>query len=109
MPEAVTEKVAVWPLNTDWLDGCEVITGATAMPVPLVETATGEVHWGLVKEKLPEALPAAEGSKPAVNVKLLPEDRVRGKDAPPRVNSAPVTVTWEMVIASLLEFVTVKL
>jgi hypothetical protein len=109
VPEAVTENVAVWPTSTDWLKGWLVIAGATAMPVPLMDIASGELNCGLTMEKLPETSPAVVGSKLAVNVKLLPGDRVRGRDAPPTVKPAPVTVTWEMVSATLPEFVTLKL
>lgn len=109
MPEAVTENVAVWPTSTDWLKGWLVIEGATAIPVPLVEIAIGELNCGLTMEKLPDAFPGVAGTKLAVNVKLLPGDRVRGRDAPPTAKSAPVTVTWEMVSATLPEFVTLKL
>ena len=33
MPEAITEKVAVWPAKVVWLAGCEVIDGATGAAV----------------------------------------------------------------------------
>lgn len=86
-----------------------MIAGATARPVPLVEIAIGELSCGLTMEKLPETFPAAMGSKLAVNVKVLPGDRVRGRDAPPMEKPGPVTVTWEMVRATVPEFVTLKL
>ena len=109
MPEAVTENVAVWPNSTDWLKGWLVIAGATARPVPLMDIASGELNWGLTMDKLPETFPGVVGLKLAVNVKVLPGDRVRGRDAPPTVKPAPVTVTWEMVSAALPEFATLKL
>lgn len=109
MPEAVTENVAVWLVSTDSLNGWLVIAGATAIPVPLIEMASGELNCGLTMERLPESFPAAVGSKLAVNVKVLPGESVRGRDAPPIVKPAPVTVAWEMVIATVPEFVTLKL
>jgi hypothetical protein len=49
------------------------------------------------------------GAKPAVNVNVLPGDTVRGSDAPPMLKPAPVAVAWEIVTATLPEFVTLKL
>lgn len=62
------------------------------MPVPLMEIASGELNWGLTMEALPEAFPAAVGAKLAVNVKLLPGDRVNGNDAPLIAKPVPVAV-----------------
>ena len=89
----------------DWL----VITGATAIPVPVIWIVIGELHCALIIEVLPEAFPVAAGAKPAVNVKLFPGDRVNGSDAPPMLKPAPIAVIWEIVTAALPEFVTLKL
>ena len=58
---------------------------------------------------LPAAFPADVGAKPAVNVKVLPGDTVRGSDAPPMLKPVPIAVAWEIVTATLPEFVTLKL
>jgi hypothetical protein len=60
-------------------------------------------------EQLPEAFPLAVGAKLAVNVKVFPGGRVNGNDAPPMPKPAPVAFAWEMVMAVLPEFVTLKL
>jgi len=62
------------------------------MPVPLMEIASGELNCALVIEALPEAFPAAVGAKLAVKVKLLPGDKVKGRDAPLIAKPAPVAV-----------------
>src|SRR5205807_3619216 len=109
VPEAVTEKVTVCPISTDWLTGWFVIAGATATPVPAIWIVSGELNCALRIEALPETVPVAMGAKPAVNVKVLPGDKLSGRDAPPMLKPAPVAVTWEIVTAKLPEFVTLRL
>jgi hypothetical protein len=89
--------------------GWLVIAGATATSVPVIWIVSGELNCALIIEELPKAFPVAVGAKLAVNVKLLPGDKVNGSDAPPRPKPAPVAVAWEMVTATLPELVTLKL
>ena len=70
---------------------------------------SGELNCELTIEYPPEEFPAAVGPKLAVNVKLPPGDKVNGSDAPPMPKPAPVAFAWEMVTATVPEFVTVKL
>lgn len=93
MPFAATEKVAVWPDRMDWLTGCPLINGATALPLPCHPTAKAWLNCGLIKEALPVTSPVAEGAKLAVKVALTPGFRVTGSATPLRVNPAPETVT----------------
>lgn len=74
-----------------------------------MEIASGELNCALTIEQLPAAFPAVVGAKLAVNVKLLPGDRVKGRDAPLTAKPAPLAVAWEMVTATVPEFVTLKL
>jgi hypothetical protein len=57
-----------------------------------MEIAIGELNCALTMEQLPEAFPAAVGAKLTVNVKLLPGDKVRGRDAPLTAKPAPLAV-----------------
>jgi hypothetical protein len=70
---------------------------------------SGELNCALTTEQLPEAFPLAVGAKLAVNVKLLPGGRVNGSDAPLMPKPGPVAFAWEMIMATLPEFVTLKL
>ena len=72
--------------------GWQVIAGVTATPVPVIWIVSGELNCALAMEALPEAFPVPVGAKPAVNVKLLPVDKVNGSYAPPMLKPAPVAV-----------------
>jgi hypothetical protein len=58
---------------------------------------------------LPDTVPVAAGAKLAVRVKLLPGDIVSGRGTPLMLKPAPLAVAWEIVTATLPEFVSVKL
>ena len=79
------------------------------MPTPVVWIVTGELNCALAIEMLPEVLPVVVGAKVAVNVKLLPGDRVNGSDAPATLKPVPVALAWEIVTGLLPEFVMVRL
>ena len=74
MPDASTEKVAVWPTVTVWLAGCVRMEGATedVVPVPL-----SAITWGLfdalfVRVSVPVRVPAAVGVNFTLMVQLTP-------------------------------------
>lgn len=77
--------------------------------MPVIWIATGELNCALLIETLAEALPAVVGAKLAVRVKLLPGDRVNGRDAPATLKPVPLIVAWEIVTALVPELVTVRL
>lgn len=109
MPEAVTEKLAAWPVRMDWLTGCVLMEGATATPVPVSETENVELNWALLNEALPDALFAVAGAKVAVKVALLPGFKFSGRATPPRLKPAPDAVAWEIVRAAVPALMIVKL
>ena len=81
MPVAATVSVALWPDVTDWLAGCEVMTGATAdgvLETVIVaadestepagfDTRTQNVDV-VVRAGVPKSAPVA----PAIGVDVLP-------------------------------------
>ena len=58
---------------------------------------------------LPEALPVALGVKVVVNVVLSPAAKVNGSDGPLISKPFPEAAAWIIMMAALLEFVTVTL
>ena len=74
------------------LTGCAMMEGATATPVPLMETEYAELSCALVNDALPDELPVAPGANVAVNVALVPGFRVAGRATPPRLNPVPDAV-----------------
>lgn len=109
MPEAVTEKVAVWPAVTLWLAGWVVIDGVPATPVPVSTIVVGVLDTLLEAEMLPEALPVAAGAKVAEKVALCPAASESGSAGVLNPNPVPDTVACKTVIAAVPEFVRVKL
>ena len=109
MPEAFTEKVAVWPTRMDPLAGCAVIEGATAAPAPVIWITKVELSWGPLKEVAPDTLPVEVGAKLAVKVALLPGFRLTGSATPPMAKPAPEALACEIVTAVVPELVIVKL
>lgn len=74
------------------LAGCVMIEGATATPVPFMETEKVELSCALVNDALPNALPVAVGANVAVNVTLSAGFRVTGRATPLRLKPVPVAV-----------------
>jgi len=101
--------VAVCPARIDRLTGCATIEGATAVPVPLMDTEYAELSCALVKVAVPDALPVAVGANVAVNVTLPPGFKFAGRVTPPRLKPAPDALAWEMVAAVPPVFVIVRL
>jgi len=109
VPDAVTEKVAVWPTRMDWLIGSVLIEGATAIPTPVICNVKAELSCELVKEAVPDALPTEVGAKIAVNVAVFPAPKVIGSATPEMLKLVPDALAWEIVAGSFPEFVMLKL
>lgn len=77
------------------LDGATERSGCT--PVPVRETAVGELVAVLTTLMAPETLPAEAGVKPTLSEKLCPAVRVFEPEKPLTLNPAPDGVTDETV------------
>lgn len=90
IPTATLPKLSVVgaKVNSGWVD---------AVPVPV----SGTVNDGPETKALPLASPAACGVKVAVNFKVFPAARVKGKLAPLTENALPVVCRLERVTAEV--------
>ena len=80
-----------------------------ATPVPLSETALGELGVLLVITTLPDKLPAAVGANNVVNVVLCPAASVAGVFKPLTLKPEPLAAICAIVTQAVPAFVTVKL
>jgi hypothetical protein len=87
------------------LDELSPRTRVAATPVPLRETASGELGALLTSVIDPVTLPAAPGPNTALNVAALPAAMVTGAVIPVVLKPAPETVTEEIVTDALPPFV----
>lgn len=94
--ESVTLCVVVVPVLTlpnVSEDGLKPSTGEpTLTPVPASATVDAKADALLLIEIMPALLPAAEGSKLAVNEAVCPEVSVTGKESTETPNPVPLTV-----------------
>lgn len=58
-PDAVTEKVTVWPADTVWLAGCVVMEGASGNAVTFMLTVTFTISTPSLTVTVTAVLPAA--------------------------------------------------
>jgi hypothetical protein len=75
------------------LDVLGVSTAVAAIPMPLKETALGEVEASLTTETLPDKAPAAFGEKTTLNVDCFPAPTARGSEIPVMVTPDAVVLT----------------
>ena len=91
----------------DQLSATLCVAGCT--PLPDSEIVDGDPVALLVTVTLPEALPAADGSKITLNVRLCVGESVTGTAAPVKENPVPLSAICEIFTLALPVFVTVTL
>ena len=103
VPVAVTEKLAVWPMVTDWLAGCVKMVGPEGFrPVPVSTSDGGDPPGSLLETTIvPEEVPGTVGAKLAENVRTSLGASVAGKVNPLVLKLEPVRVIWEIVMGAL--------
>jgi hypothetical protein len=90
------------------LAGLMVNCGCACVPAPLKEIVRGEPGASLAIEILPVTFPADAGANFAVNEVFCPGFSVNGVDAPLKLKPVPATMTPEIVVLAVPEFVKVN-
>ena len=106
---AVTEKLALCPMITDWLAGCVKIVGPDELrPVPVRASDGADTLGSLLETTIvPEDVPATAGAKLAENVRLLLGASVAGRVNPLMLKVVPAIVAWGRVMDELPVLVSV--
>ena len=91
----VTLNVLLFPTETFpkfKLDVLVVRNAVAAIPIPLKDTALGELEMSLMTETLPDKIPAAFGEKTTLNVDCFPAPITKGSEMPVMATPAAVVL-----------------
>ena len=99
VPTATLPKFRAVGVTFNWPAG---------VPLPDSEIASGELEASETTEMLPLALPVEVGANAALNVKLCPKAKVRGRLNALTLNPEPLTVACDTVMSEFPELVSVS-